>query len=432
MSVGLKLMASLVRLGSTSSLRDIERGMFVGDDEQRMFDYVRNHYRRYSELPALQTIATDLGITIPRSPETVDYYLQEVRNRSMYNALTPLYNDLHNPLVNGDMDEVRSLIMQMHSSVRVSTPNDSDQNLDDVVDRTLTIVENRRSSPGLSGMHTGWGTLDIETDGYQNGDLIIWAARPGVGKTHLLIHQARTAFHAGASVLFVSMEMTLEQITMRLLAHEAGLDPNMVRRGNLSEWAMESLEEARGRLVGQDRFTLYGGNMSRDIDALDATIQERNPDLICIDGIYLLKPRRSTSRGTKDKYQNVSYVIDDLKEMTLTRDRPFVTTTQFNRMGRDRPSLETLGFTDTMAMHASLILAVQHYGEGRRPRYRKVSILKGREGEATEFGLNYSFTPVDFSETSLPDIETPSRNNDPEGHNLDLQGEASMGDYYEN
>lgn len=398
MSVGLKLLSSLCRQGSTSALRDLTSDMFVGDDEQRMYNYVRTHYRRYSELPALQTIATDLQINIPNARETTQYYIDEARKRGFYNAVTPLYNDMHRPLVDGDIEEVQTIISQMHGETRTHAPDRNDQSLSDVVQRASGIVIDRRNIGGLSGVPTGWPTLDLETDGYQNGDLIVWAARPGIGKTHILIHQARTAFHANKSILFVSMEMTLEQIAMRMMAHEAGMDPNLIRRGQISNYCMGMFEEARDRLLRSDQFHMYSGNLSRSTEEIDATVQETGADLIFIDGLYLMKPKKSTARQSKDKYQNISYVLDDLKEMTLVRDRPFIATTQMNRQGKGKPSLETLGFTDALATHASVIVGVQGQGAGKHPPERLITFLKGREGEAGDFVINYRFAPLNFRE----------------------------------
>jgi hypothetical protein len=142
--------------------------------------------------------------------------------------------------------------------------------------------------------------------------------------------------------------------------------------------------------------------MGKRTEDLDNAIQEMGPDLIYIDGIYLMRPMTTSSRRSNDKYQNISYVLDDLKEMTITRDRPFITTTQFNREGAKKVSLENLGFTDALATHASVILGIEKIGEGPRPDKRKVTILKGREGEAGEFAIDYRFCPLSFAETSLP------------------------------
>lgn len=405
MSEGLRLLASLVTHGSTTTLRHLGRDMFVGDDEQRVYDFVRTHYRTYSQLPELQTIARETQLRIPEAREPVDYYLGRLRNRSMFNAVTPIYNDLHQSLVDGDAEVSRRQIAEMNAACRTHDPEQDLLSASDVGEDVLRYYYQNRSIHGLSGIPTGWGTLDLETNGYQNGDLIVWAARPAVGKTHMLIHQCKTAWELGRSVLFVSMEMTLQQIGARFFAHMSGIDPNFIRRAKLSTYAERRMLGVQEVLRDSNRFHLYAGNMGKRTEDLNNVIQELGPDAVYLDGMYLLKPTEMRGRRIADRHQAIAYVLDDLKEMTIRRDRPIIATTQFNRAGASRPSLETLGYTDAIGTHASVVLGayLDPNDRTRRPSLRLVDVLKGREGEASGFATNYTFAPMDFSEAEMPD-----------------------------
>ena len=402
MSEGLRLIASVLEHGSSSAFRSFDRDMFVGDDELAAFDFVRSHFRNYSELPDHTTVRRDLGVRMPAAPEAVDYYLERVRARSMFNEIRPLYNDLRSLLTNGETDRVRDHIAQMHSACRVHTAEQDLLPLSEVTASVLSHYWENRGR-GLMGIPTGWPTLDEETGGYQDGDLVVWAARPSAGKTHLLIHQAKNSWLLGKSVLFVSMEMTLRQIGNRFFAHYAGIDPDCVRKSQLSFWGERRLVAAGEELQSSQRFWLYAGNMGKKTDDLDSVIQEINPDVVYLDGIYLMKPSHRAERKAGDRYTAIAYVLDDLKQITIKRNKPIVCTTQFNRDGAAKPSLETLGYTDALGTHASIVLGVSKpEGDELRPNKRIIEVLKGREGEAVTFATDYKFAPLSFAETSMP------------------------------
>jgi hypothetical protein len=109
------------------------------------------------------------------------------------------------------------------------------------------------------------------------------------------------------------------------------------------------------------------------------------------------------SRKSMQKIERVSEVFDDLKRMTIAHSIPVVVTTQFNRMagkkGKDG-SLENIAFTDAISTHSSLVISLSE-GEGdaaTKRNQRIATFLKGREGESGRHILNYSFSPIDFSE----------------------------------
>jgi hypothetical protein len=281
----------------------------------------------------------------------------------------------------------------------------------------------------MTGITTGWETLDQETSGYQNADLIAWVARPGLGKTHLLIHQAKSAWMAGKSILFVSMEMSLLQITNRFIGHYACINPEYIRRGQISTYLKHRFDDAVIQLGNDRRFHLFAGNMGKKTDDIDILVQELNPDIIYIDGMYLMKPGAS-GKSSRSRYDSIAYVLDDIKQMTIQRDRPIVTTTQFNRgagKGGVEGSLETIGYTDAIATHASIVATIlpphpkrcKAYGSRR---FREISILKGREGESRGFNIAYNFAPMEFFELRNP----PDEHESSTGRNV--QEETNEGD----
>ena len=239
--------------------------------------------------------------------------------------------------------------------------------------------------------------------------------------THLLIHGARAAREAHKSVLFVSMEMPLTQIAARYVAHAAGLDPDKIRKGKLSFWAERTLSDGLAELGGATNFHLFAGNFKKTSDDVDVLIQELAPDIVYIDGMYLLHP--SQVHGRAGRYERAAYLTDEIKRMTLMRDRPIVCSSQFGRganKGGEDGSLENIGYTDAIGTHSSIVIGVklgkkrmvdikdqkedgEIYTKGQKETYpyRHHEIMKGREGETGEFATHFAFAPTNFSQVPV-------------------------------
>lgn len=416
------MLGSVVEGGSTITFRMLERSDFVDEQELAAFDFIKQHYRAYGELPLIETIEEECDLAIPETPEHVDYYLQKLHDRTVYNGVREEFSVLRDSLKNVD---VTGMMTSARNISRICTPYTGQQA------EIMTLAEARRlvkeayrhnhANIGLTGIPTGHRYLNEETGGYQNGDLIVWVARPGVGKTHLLIHGARAAREAHKSVLFVSMEMPLTQIAARYVAHAAGLDPDKIRKGKLSFWAERTLSDGLAELGGATNFHLFAGNFKKTSDDVDVLIQELAPDIVYIDGMYLLHP--SQVHGRAGRYERAAYLTDEIKRMTLMRDRPIVCSSQFGRganKGGEDGSLENIGYTDAIGTHSSIVIGVklgkkrmvdikdqkedgEIYTKGQKETYpyRHHEIMKGREGETGEFATHFAFAPTNFSQVPV-------------------------------
>lgn len=398
MSDGLKLLAALVEGGGVESLRELREELFIGD-ETETFTFISRHYRRYGSLPAADTVEREVGTRLPRIREPFDYYLKKVQDRRMFNLVREPFGRLRDAMRDGDIDGTRAIISELQLVNREAR---SITTLQDIRAAGLSVMQRYlevQANPGLSGIPSGWGHIDNVTCGYQNGDLVAWVARPEMGKSYLLVKQALAAWEAGFSVLFVTMEMTIDQIARRFYAMHTGINPNYIKQGNLSTYAQRRMGRQIETLLHADRFNLYAGSFDKRVDEVELVIQEFRPDIVFIDGAYLMKPgtaKRTNSRGDK-----VAEVFDELKTLTLTHDRPVIATTQFGRSAGKRGkegSLETIGYTDTVGTHSSLVFSIQSGKPPNTYSQRVIKIMKGREGEFGEFGINYKFTPMDFGE----------------------------------
>lgn len=429
MSEGLKLLSAILQNNSTVTFRMLDSEIFVRD-EVDAYQFIRQHRQRYSELPDLGTVERELGKRFPRAPECVDHYLDKVMDRKFYNDVLPNVQDLRESMKEHDMEQVRERISELGRVARTSTQRQDIRTIGELTTDVLGAYRQAQLTVGLSGIPTGFETLDMETGGWQNGDLVYYVARPGIGKTWVLLHNLMTAYHNNKSCLVVTTEMTLQQIATRWYSLIAGVNPDSARKGKLSYFTRRRYEETLLAMGNENSIHIYGAGFGSRVQHIDDLIQELNPDIVYIDGAYLLKPNTTRSMG---RFEAAAYVQDDLKTMTIQRNRPVVCTTQFGRgaeKGGKKGSLENVGYTDTIATHSSIVMAlkpsdpvVHEYTDEfdrqksrERSHYRNIEILKGREGEAGNFWFNYGICPYNFSEV---DEETASGNPNLEGPDLD-------------
>lgn len=410
MSDGLKLISSVIATGAAATLLSLQPGLLL-DDEAAVYDFVRSHYRTYRELPSAQTIQSEVGVRLPTAVESLQYYVDIVHDRYQYNQIRDQFAELREGLSQRNMATISETVQGMSRVLRRSRQNGSVAgtaiNIQDGLRLVLDRLTEIRGTGGVSGVCTGWDRYDTITGGYQKGDLITQVGRMGLGKTYIALRQAQQAHLAGESVLFVTTEMAAEHIARRWAALTIGVNPLLLKNGNISTYIERRLRALITGVQSAERFKLFSVGMKSNVSAIEALIQEFGPTFVVIDGVYLLKPtdlQRNMSQRDK-----VTAVYDELKGLALEADLPFLLTTQFNRQagkGGREGTLETIGFSDAIGTHSSIVVAVKD-GPTEDPKAsRTFDFLKGREGESGEVAINFKFAPVNMNEMTPEERES--------------------------
>jgi hypothetical protein len=324
-----------------------------------------------------------------------------MRERRLYNEARPLYGNIRQAIMDRNFDNLREQVGILHTLA--NTGHDAEQRIfntaevyEDVLAHYQELREHRDER--LLGVPTGWPFVDGFTGGWQSGDIITLTARPELGKTWILIHCAYSAWTQGRSVLFFTTEMPARQVGGRLLGYEAGVNPRLLRNATLSTRTEERLSRAtEGVAQDRDRFHIVEA-AGKPTSWVHSLINEMAPDLVCIDGCYLLQP--SSGRKDAGRFERIGNVFDDLNTIKLNIDRPMLVTTQMNRASGEKGkggSLETMSYSDAIATHSSIILQIKEIPQGMRSRLtnwnanaaRLITCLKGREGHVPNFYIRY-------------------------------------------
>ncbi|PDH53908.1 MAG: replicative DNA helicase [Cryomorphaceae bacterium MED-G11] len=265
------------------------------------------------------------------------------------------------------LDEAESKLYDVAQG-NIKTSTESAQNL---VIRAKTRIEEIAKQEGLSGVSTGFEKLDALTSGWQPSDLVIIAARPGMGKTALALSMARNiSVKQNIPVAFFSLEMSSVQLITRLISSETGLSSDKLRTGKLADHEWQQLNIKVSDLESAPLF--IDDSPSLTIFELRAKARRlassHGIKLIIIDYLQLMNIGSSNKAGNRE--QEISTISRNLKALAKELDIPVIALSQLSRAvetrgGTKRPILSDLresGAIEQDADIVSFLYRPEYYG----------------------------------------------------------------------
>lgn len=239
----------------------------------------------------------------------------------------------------------------------------------------------------LIGHSTGLAELDRVTAGLQGGQLIIIAARPGVGKTSLALQIARhIAETTNMVVPFVSYEMSVNELTMRMLSAAIGLDSERIRQGNIGDESVRDIAVQAEKMAQVP--LMLDDNPPIDIASLRSGMRRlaRRTGIgaIVVDYIQLMSASRSKSGN---RTEEVSEISRGLKQLARELDVPIIALSQLSRNSEQRPNkrptLSDLRDSGAIEQDANTVIFVYRdsmYNPAADPELAELIIAKQRSG----------------------------------------------------
>lgn len=257
----------------------------------------------------------------------------------------------------------------------------------------LSEIKSHRN--GVTGVTSGYTKLDELTTGFQSGDFIVLAARPSVGKTALALQMAHHASRAGFPVGFFSLEMSAEQLTLRLLSSEARVRHHTIRNGTLSSDEWVDLTHAAARLA-ESKFFIDDAPMQTIMDVRTKARKlrsEQGIQMLVIDYLQLL----NCNGWFENRHQEVSAISRSLKALAKELGIPIVALSQLSRAVDSRvdkrPLLSDLRESGAIEQDADLIMFlyrdVVYNPDTDDPNLTEVIIGKQRNGPTGTVFLNF-------------------------------------------
>lgn len=290
------------------------------------------------------------------------------------------------------------------------------QRINEVIMQTFDRLDMLNSDEDnmYKGIPTGISDLDNTITGLNRSDLILLAARPGMGKTSFALNIARNvAVNAQKRVAFFSLEMTKEQLVSRLLSTEAMVGGVKLRTGKLAEDEWIRLIEA-GDILSKTQL-YFDDTPGITVPEMKAKLRRlKDVDLVVIDYLQLM----ASARRIDNRVQEISEITRNLKIMAKEINVPVLTLSQLSRASEQRaehrPMLSDLRDSGSIEQDADIVMFLyrpDYYKDGEDPdeysdrNSGECIVAKNRHGEARTVPLHWQGEFMRFTGQEVRHVE---------------------------
>jgi replicative DNA helicase len=289
-------------------------------------------------------------------------YLAELKGKR---DLMDLSRQITNDLANGS--DYFSLVDKVNSITNQEMFKDDDKEIVDMKSALVDALNNLgdvMTNGQTAGVPTGYPKLDEITGGWLKGNVILFAARPGQGKTICLLEHARNASAMGHNVLFLSLEMPVISLIYRMISGtlDSYTPYSKIKTGRINIDQFSAIQKDAITKLEKLPITWYDG-ANRDINYLSALVQkivrEKNIKMVVVDYMQLITDSNIKSN---DETAVVGSVSKKIQQLSKKLDIPFLCAAQLNRQseGRSshRPKLSDLRSSGQIEQDASVVIGL--------------------------------------------------------------------------
>ena len=373
-------------------------GLTVAEEMQKNGTYDPQTTRGY--------LAQLMEIT-PTSANALEY-AAIVRDKSLLRSVAAAAGEI-TALVQDGLGEAQTILEAAEQKIYAIRRGRSAQDMTHIGQVLSTVLDNlselSAGKTGLSGLSTGLSAIDAKIHGLNKSDLILLAARPGMGKTSLALNFAlNVGKAAGKTIAVFSLEMSKEQLVTRLLAGEALVSNTKLVTGNLSEEDWGRIAQAAG-VLNQTDIRIDDNPLLTVADMNAKCRRMDNLGLVVIDYLQLMTSAGGKGYAGENRQQAVSDISRMLKIMAKELQVPVVCLSQLSRANekRDdkRPMLSDLRESGAIEQDADIVLFLyrdDYYREDSEKRnIAECIVAKNRHGETGKIELKWLPEYTSFS-----------------------------------
>lgn len=353
------------------------------------------------------------------SASNIEFHARAIAEYAIKRALIAVATEVHRSAYE-DTQDIFELLDQAEQALFEVTDANIRKNYSDM--RSLLgeafkeLEAKRQHKDGLTGIPSGFTSLDRVTSGWQKADLVIVAARPGMGKTAFLLSALRNAaVDHGHPVAIFSLEMASLQLVNRLIAAEAELEGEKIKKGNLADHEWEQLVYKTGQLSQAPVY--IDDTPALSIFELRAKCRrlkaKHDIQLIAIDYLQLMSGE--SIKGAGNREQEIAAISRSLKSIAKELNVPVIVGSQLSRAvetrgGNKRPQLSDLRESGSIEQDADMVLFLyrpEYYGmnedgEGNPTQgVAEVIVAKHRNGSLDSVGLKFIGKYTKFADHEL-------------------------------
>lgn len=413
----------LTKKAMQKALENLNEDMFYLDSHKKIFTCISDLDKKGNSVD-LTTVVEELnnhdylkqigGIeyltevieSVPTA-SNIDEYIKIVEDkfilRKLIDEATSIITESYN--TSNDINEVIEQAEKKIFDVSKNIRSTEFKTIQDVLTKAQTDLEKLASQKGdITGIPTGYYELDRITSGFHPHELIIIAARPGMGKTAIALNMVNNiAINAKKSVALFNMEMGAEQLAMRMIASVGQIDSAKLKTGNLAHSDWKRINEAISRLSNSKIFIDDTAGITVNEIRAKCRRLAASPnglDIVVIDYLTLIQ---GNSKNGANRQQEVSDISRALKTMAMELDVPVIALSQLSRGIEQRtdkkPMLSDLRESGAIEQDADIV-AFLHCSDEEREKENSLMefvIRKHRNGPLKDIPLIFQRNTSTFA-----------------------------------
>ena len=371
----------------------IERGVkddWIVDDEVRtVWKFIREHYASYGEVPTATVVKDNYpNFTLYNVEDTIEYLIDQMvafRRRTLTKA------GMEHAIEKIQVGDHESALIEMSNTVtqvneqgvKGTTHIDVTKDPDKFWDAYQNIQNHK-----LLGVPTGFEKIDEATAGLQAGQLVTLVAPPKTGKSQIALQVAANVHASGKVPMFQSFEMNNHEQTQRFIGLSAKVSAKRLRLGKLKADEEDRMLAFIDSLKTSHPFHFVDAVNGLTIDALLAKAEQLKPDILFIDGVYLMMDQVTGDANTPQALTNITR---GLKRVAQRLGIPVVITTQtlLWKMKGGKVSADSIGYSSSFFQDSDVILGLEPIEEDDKTRLLK--IVQSRTAPPSEISITWNW-----------------------------------------
>ena len=378
--------------------RGITEAWFLDDDNKRVWAFVRKHYSEYSEVPTATTVkdhypnfkVLDVQDNIEYLLDTmVDFRRRLLTRQGLETAIEQLQENNHDAALLA----MEATITKVNGQGVLGTHE---------VDLTKNTEQRYKDYQALQnqtflGIPTGFEKIDEATAGLQGGQLITIIAPPKTGKSQIALQMAINTHQLGKVPMFQSFEMNNHEQQQRHDAMRSHISHGRLRRGKLLPAEETRYIDELNKMETEHSFHLVDAVNGITVSALSAKIEQTKPDIVFVDGVYLMLDEVTGEMNTPQAITNVTRA---LKRLAQRIDKPIVITTQtlLWKMRAGKVTADSIGYSSSFFQDSDVILGLEPVEEDEEIRLLK--IVQSRNCPPSETAITWRWDTGCFHDES--------------------------------
>ena len=378
--------------------RGVQDDWFLDDDNKKVWQFIRKHYSEYSEVPTGTTVKDhypnykifDVQDSIEYLLDTmVDFRRRLLTRQGLENAVEQLQDQDHNAALLAMEQTIAKVNEQgVLGTHEVDLSKNTEQRYKD-----YEALQNQT----FLGIPTGFEKIDEATAGLQGGQLITVIAPPKTGKSQIALQMAINVHKLGKTPMFQSFEMNNHEQQQRHDAMRAHISHGRLRRGKLLPQESDRYIDMLNQMETEHSFHLVDAVNGITVSALSAKIEQCKPDIVFVDGVYLMMDEITGEMNTPQAITNITRA---LKRLAQRINLPIVITTQtlLWKMRAGKVTADSIGYSSSFFQDSDVILGLEPVEEDEEIRLLK--IVQSRNCPPSETAITWRWETGCFHDES--------------------------------